>query len=894
MAIAVFDRPIHAQPGRKITRVPITVGAKSADGADLSRVAEPVTLGLPFPRGVCADARSLSLVDAAGAPCLMQARVLDRWPDGSIRWALVDFQADVADASASRYEVVVDGSVSSHLRDEPSLVAADDACGITVDTGAARFVLRPRGRFPFESVVVNGTSVVDPAGSGFFVEESSGETLTTVIERIEIEEDGPLRSTLRCEGAVRGARGAEVLQIIARLHFFARSATVRVALTLRNRRPAGHPGGIWTLGGPGSVYLRDVALRMVSDTSDTSDTSVRCSPELGTELVRCGTPFELYQDSSGGEQWQSSNHLNRDQVVPLQFRGYRVRDGRHERQGLRASPVVSHASGERTMAIAMPQFWQNFPKAVEAGPGELTLRLFPRQSAGAHELQGGEQKTHTFFVAFDRDRVTEVPLDWSRAPLLARADPSWYCASGAVSYLIPIAEDRDRDYVTLAQAAVDGDDTFERKREAIDEYGWRHFGDVYADHEAVFAEEAHRRGAAPGVNTSGVIISHYNNQYDAVGGLATRFLRSGDPRWWTLMDDLASHVVDIDIYHTSSDKSAYNHGLFWHTYHYVDAGTSSHRSYPKHPNVGGGGPSAEHNYAAGLLLHHFLTGDMQSRDAAVGLARWVCDMDDGRQTIFRWIDRGPTGLASMTGSPLYHGPGRGGANSINALLTGHRATGDERLLAYAETLIRRCVHPQDDLAERDLLNAEIRWFYTVFLQSLGKYLDYKAELGAIDAMYGYARASLLHYAAWMVDHEYPYLDRPETLEYPTETWAAQDMRKSDVFAFAAKHSDGEARARFLERADFFFHSSVSSLTSKPTRTLTRPVVLMLTNGFMHAGMPREARMPAAPPDAAARFGEPEQFVPQKIRALRRAKVIAIAAACASLTTLAAALLYLFG
>jgi len=69
---------------------------------------------------------------------------------------------------------------------------------------------------------------------------------------------------------------------------------------------------------------------------------------------------------------------------------------------------------------------------------------------------------------------------------------------------------------------------------------------------------------------------------------------------------------------------------------------------------------------------------------------------------------------------------------------------------------------------------------------------------------------------------------------------------------------------------------------------------MLTNGFMHAALSREARMPAGPADAASGFGEPEQFVPQKIRALRRAKVIAIAAACASLTTLAAALLYLFG
>ena len=64
----------------------------------------------------------------------------------------------------------------------------------------------------------------------------------------------------------------------------------------------------------------------------------------------------------------------------------------------------------------------------------------------------------------------------------------------------------------------------------------------------------------------------------------------------------------------------------------------------------------------------------------------------------------------------------------------------------------------------------------------------------------------------MVDHEYPYLERPEILEYPTETWAAQDMRKSEVFRMAALHtrSDDERR-RFLERAEHFFASCVSQL-----------------------------------------------------------------------------------
>ena len=86
----------------------------------------------------------------------------------------------------------------------------------------------------------------------------------------------------------------------------------------------------------------------------------------------------------------------------------------------------------------------------------------------------------------------------------------------------------------------------------------------------------------------------------------------------------------------------------------------------------------------------------------------------------------------------------------------------------------------------------------------------------------------------MATNERPYLDRPEILEYPTETWAAQDMRKSEVFKYAAKHAAGDERAAFLERSDFFFGYSVTTLRSLPTRTFARPVVILLTNGLMHA------------------------------------------------------------
>src|SRR5207247_1076621 len=141
------------------------------------------------------------------------------------------------------------------------------------------------------------------------------------------------------------------------------------------------------------------------------------------------------------------------------------------------------------------------------------------------------------------------------------------------------------------------------------------------------------------------------------------FLRSGDPRWWDLASPLARHVIDIDIYHTKQDRAAYNGGLFWHTDHFKDAATSTHRTYSRlnrkpGDRTYGGGPSSNHNYATGLLLYYHLTGDPTARDAVTELADWVIDQDDGAKTLFGLLDPAPTGLASSNGNPEHESLGR--------------------------------------------------------------------------------------------------------------------------------------------------------------------------------------------------------------------------------------------
>jgi hypothetical protein len=548
----------------------------------------------------------------------------------------------------------------------------------------------------------------------------------------------------------------------------------------------------------------------------------------------------------------------------------------------------------------MRDYWENFPKSLIATGNGLRLGIFPEESGYLHELQGGEQKTHQWAISFSQTRDHEA-LAWYQSPSLVALNPTSYAQGQAIPFLTPQADDHNTDYLPLVDKAIAGDDTFFTKREKIDQYGWRNYGDLYGDHEAVF-----QSSASP-------LISHYNNQYDCVGGFAIQFLRSGRREWWEQMIAMADHAWDIDTYHTDRDKNLYNGGLFWHTYHYADADTATHRSYPKNlaqseimpggkdlDELGqtgkrlakvyaiGGGPSASHNYSTGWMYAYFLSGEEDYREAAILAADYVQRIEDGRQTIFRWLSTAETGL-SIESSPGYHGPGRASANSLHALLTGYQLTGNTQYLKASEQLIQRVIHPADQIEKLDLLNAELRWFYTMFLQALMRYLDIKIEHGMKDELYAYAWASLVHYARWMLEHEAPTLDHRERLQYPTETWAAQDMRKWHILQYVAWLNPGDSpeQHRFQLKADFFFDYVCRTLSSMPSHRLCRPLVLMMHFGWQrHWFQTSSDRSPHPRPELGRGFPPRISFIPQRVRAIRRAKLVAGACLLVALASLA--------
>ncbi|WP_456433719.1 RIFT barrel domain-containing protein [Thermosulfuriphilus sp.] len=818
----------------------------------LPRKDEPITLGVPLPQGLFKDGE-LTIKDSQSQAIPTQWKPALFWPDGSVKWVIVDFLVDIGPYEETTYYL----GPGTPPKFAP-LILEKTREGLSVDTGIIRCSLSP------ERLWLGGISVaqgdLDGVCSFWRLLGTEGQPANWKKESLSVESSGPLRATVTIKGRLSCQRQDLDLGFTWRISFFAGLSLIKMEAELHNSRRAQHKGGYWDLGDPGSMFFKEFSL--VVRLPGAREALIK--PEPSEKEFRFLPPeLELYQDSSGGDNWQSRNHINRLGKIPLRFRGYRLRGLKEEFSGLRATPIIRLLSPRAQVALGLSHFWENFPKAIVSTTEDLTLELFPHQYGDIHELQAGERKTHTFWLSFGHQGQPAPDLGWVSAPLVPVVDPSWVANSGAVLFFTPASQEVSRDYLAIVKTAIEADQSFFAKREIIDEYGWRNFGDLYADHENAFNQ------------TGSPLISHYNNQYDVIYSGLVHFLRSGDVRWFKLADELARHVYDIDIYHTDEDKPAYNHGLFWHTFHYVDAHRSTHRCYSKDAGITGGGPSNEHLYSSGLLLHYLLTGDPRSKEAVISFADHVIDMDKPYR-VLSWLDRSPSGLASQTRDPWYHGPGRGAGNSINCLLDGFLLTGRPGYLKKAEELIRRCIHPQDVPEALGLKRPEERWSYLVFLQVLGKYLFLKAEWQQLDEMFHYGRAALLHYAGWMAANEYYYLDRPELLEYPTETWAAQEIRKAEVFNLAAYFAkDQEQRNLFEERAEYFFSRSIEGLLSFKTWHYTRPLAIVLGSGFSRSWFKNSLKKaPLIPLDQDFDPGARKRFVPQKIRAKKKLKIMA--------------------
>jgi len=742
-----------------------------------------IRFGVPVERGMLLKDEICQLIDRDHQRIPSDITAVSLWHDGTVKWVIVDALVNqsgplffVPTEAASKNEAASDAQQQAQVYTE-----ADGSINV-----AEAYRLLPT------------------------ITLHSGQSLA-----LKVDVECNLSNRLTEHSRVHYHCVAfPLLSIELNVFHIAATCESRITIMVHNSAASEHKNGCWDLGDPNSLNIDSLSL------------SVYCLQQLdhveftgiddnGTEMQQAVSgQVKVHQYGSGGAHWNSPVHRDKTGQVRLKAQGYRIEvDGSDDvQQGKRCEPQINVKSSGQLLRFSPKKFWQNAPAALVVSSSGFEWQLFPELT----ELQPGESKTWEINVGPEPDLAVFY------------LNPNYI---NQCLVLLGVNLVSRNDWASILDAGIEGASSFFAKREQCDEYGWRHFGELYADHEALYTEP-----------DSGIFVSHYNNQYDPLLGLQLRFLGSGQTEWSELAQALKQHVFDIDLYKTQLDKAEYNNGLFWHTDHYLPALTATHRTYSTQHTAaydghqGGGGPGGQHCYTSGLAMHYFLTGDEQARDAVLNLMRWVRCFYNGPDSLlsrlyrFLTIDMKPGQMTNIGLVPSgYKYPlDRGTANYLNALIDGYQIEPSNGLLDEMFSVISQTVTPFDNLSLRHLDDVENAWFYIVFLQVLARYLLLKEQLEQNDSAYGYARCAFVHYASWVRENEQPYLTAPEKLEFPNDTWAAQDIRKANVLYYAA-YFDPERAQKYLERAEFFWHYCIDRLSASEERSTTRILSILMQN-----------------------------------------------------------------
>jgi hypothetical protein len=483
--------------------VPLTV----TEDAGLGRAPGHVTSGVPFPMGRLKSDQQLRLLDEQGHEVPLQTQAAATWRDGSVKWVLLDFQAQAPAGGQRRFQLEVGDGVN-RAGGPTGLEVLEGNEELRVSTGPVRvFIPKMRGEILREVWF-------DANGDGTFADTekkaAAGLQLSLLLDRewaalkpvvlppeqVRVEEAGPLRAVVRLGGWIGDGSTNRLFRYDARVQAAAGLAQVRVYCTLTELADR-----------KGIVWVRDLSLTLRQGLS-------RRQVILGGQPVAHATALEAGQ---------------RLTLAQLQEGRYSLSNvSGTVGQGFRAPGWVETAQEGMGLWMGCRHFWQQFPKAITVEADSIRFGLYPREAAGPLDWDQGLAKTHELVLEFhagastaEQGAARAAALDH---PLLAVAPASWYCDSKVFGDLLPYDFDLFPDYETLTEAS--GDQFVKRMST-----GWRHWGDVYYG------------GEYKGTN------SYTNLEYDMHHNFLCQFARTGLRKYLEPALVMARHQADIDTNH---------------------------------------------------------------------------------------------------------------------------------------------------------------------------------------------------------------------------------------------------------------------------------------------------------------------------------------------------------
>lgn len=521
-----------------------------------------------------------------------------------------------------------------------------------------------------------------------------------------------MRKTVRISGGITG-EGKTLLACTARVSLFANSAQARVQLSVENPRdPEVREGQplVHSIGSPRSAVFKDLTLQV--DCEAGGEPVLRLEGAGDRSHEASPGSLAVYQDSSGTRNWDRYRGRHPRPQSYVSFKGYRIyNNGGQAGSGNRAAPVLDLSGRAGGAAVAVRDFWQNYPKALRGGTARLEVSLFPDEYAGDYSFRPRERKTHDISCCFHGPGVEPKEARAGAAafqePLFAAASPSYYLSTGAAGRVTGLFDDPELEaYEALNRATLDGKGASLYKAISDAEfYSWQDYGEVPVDYEN---------------GGTGTLNHKYNFDY----GMMLQFMRTGDLRWFRLAEAAGRHIADLDVLHfDGAPDNWWEGGFFGHSYYDEESDTNPNRNEgAPHPDLVFGAP--------GLFLLYHMTGNREAYDAAVEISenvKYRFDNSFGRGNGEGYANAYDYENDCESARPFGCG--------LLVLVEAYRATGNGRYLDTSGWLIKNA-HLATDPFITSPVPGDRRYVklftWDLLASSLGRYLDMCAEFGRAD------------------------------------------------------------------------------------------------------------------------------------------------------------------
>ncbi|MEA3364816.1 MAG: hypothetical protein U9Q79_04170, partial [Candidatus Hydrogenedentes bacterium] len=341
----------------------LTVPLRIAEPTSGARTDWPVTTGLPFPEGTVADVGDLRLFDPSGRPVPLQADEFSRWPDGSLKWAVLSSLATTQSHSEPvQYQLKARASWDVPPPEIEPAVLNETAEVWTLTNGLVELVV-PK-KFPADSWTIaadlDGDGAISPAEREASANAGLRLAVTTPEQGVLVcgppdtegptaQSRGPVRALLQWTGPLVTGDGTDS----------GWRYVMQAGLSAKSRR-----------------LPLDVAVYDASSQPDFRELS-----SIEVVMTPPGEPF--VQSAFDGAPLTP---LPQEGVwlKQLHERVFTLSNSSGGKSGEHAQGFVSARNDHIATDAFVPNFWQTYPKAISVDPKAIRLHLLPELSSDVY------------------------------------------------------------------------------------------------------------------------------------------------------------------------------------------------------------------------------------------------------------------------------------------------------------------------------------------------------------------------------------------------------------------------------------------------------------------------------------------------------------------------------